>query len=133
MEIISISLDEQTLGELNEIQESLGFKSRSKMIRNAIFEVIKDYQALDSLEGEVECIFVVTYRQSEKNHVSDLLHKFEDMIKTELHQHREGICIDVLNISAQAGDVSRLFGILKRNKCVYSVNYSIIGRGRMKK
>ena len=31
MEIMSISLDKETLQELNEIQENLGFRSRSKV------------------------------------------------------------------------------------------------------
>ena len=128
MEIISMSLDEEMLKQLNAIQEKFGFKSRSKMLRNAVLGMVKDYQVLDSLKGNVEAIFVITYKQTEKNHVSDILHKFEDMIKTELHQHNSGICVDILNISGSAQNVRELFGMMKRNRSVYSVTYSIINK-----
>lgn len=126
MEILSISIDKTSLKQLNEIQKKLGFKSRSKMLRNAIFGLMKDYEALDSLKGVIEAIFVLTYPENEKNHVSDILHKFEDAIKTELHQHNSGMCIDVLNINTEAKAVREIFGILKRSKSIQSVTYVII-------
>jgi metal-responsive CopG/Arc/MetJ family transcriptional regulator len=108
------------------VQKLLGFKSRSKMLRNAILGMTKDYEVLDSLKGNVESVFVLTYDESEKNNVSDILHKFEDAIKTELHQHNSGTCIDVLNIHTDAKMVREIFGILKRNKSIYSVTYVVI-------
>lgn len=73
MEILSISIDKEALAQLNAIQKKLGFKSRSKMLRNAVFNMLKDYEALDSLKGDVESVFVLTYKEPEKNHVSDTL------------------------------------------------------------
>lgn len=96
------------------------------MLRNAILGLMKDYEALDSLKGNIEAIFVLTYPENEKNHVSDVLHKFEDAIKTELHQHNSGMCIDVLNINTEADEVREIFGILKRSKSIQSVTYVII-------
>lgn len=128
MEIISISLDEEMLKELNAVQVKFGFKSRSKMLRNAVLGMVRDYQVLDALKGHVEAIFVITYKQAEKNHVSDVLHRFENMIRTELHQHNSGICVDVLNLGGQAQNVREFFGTVKRNKCIYSVTYSIINK-----
>ncbi len=126
MEILSISIDKEALKQIEEVQKRLGFKSRSKMLRSAILSMLHDYEVLDSLRGDVESIFILTYSESEKNHVSNVLHKFEDAIKTELHQHHEGTCIDVLNIHASADRIREIFGALKRNKCIYSVTYSVI-------
>jgi CopG family transcriptional regulator, nickel-responsive regulator len=126
MEILSISIDDDTLKQLNDVQKLLGFKSRSKMLRNAILGMTKEYDVLDSLKGNVESVFVLTYDESEKNNVSDILHKFEDAIKTELHQHNSGTCIDVLNIHTDAKMVREIFGTLKRNKSIYSVTYVVI-------
>lgn len=126
MEILSISIDDQALRQLKEVQKSLGFKSRSKMLRNAIFSMIKDYEVLDSLKGNTEIIFVLTYAEYEKNNVSDILHRFEDAIKTELHQHNSGTCIDILNIDTDAKRVRELYGALKKNKAIYSVTYVTI-------
>lgn len=126
LEILSISMDDESLKQLKEIQKSLGFKSRSKMLRSALTSMINDYEVLDSLKGAVDVVFVLSYRESEKNNVSDILHKFEDEIKTEVHQHNLGTCIDVLNIDTDAKKVREIFSILKRSKSIYSVTYMII-------
>ncbi|VVB76917.1 Putative nickel-responsive regulator [uncultured archaeon] len=126
MEILSISIDKDELKQLEKIQKRLGFKSRSKMLRSAVTSMLNDYERLDSLKGNVESVFVLTYAESEKNKVSDVLHKFKDAIKIEMHQHRPGVCIDVLNIDASAIKTRELFGVLKKNRCVYSVNYSVV-------
>lgn len=133
LEILSISIDNEALKRLNEIQKMLGFKSRSKMLRNAILGMAKEYEVLETLKGRVESVFVMTYSDSKKNNVSDILHEFEDAIKTELHQHNSGTCIDVLNINADAKTVRKIFSALKRSKSVNSVTYTIIrktGNGR---
>lgn len=125
MEILSISIDNETLDQLNQTQKSLGFKSRSKMLRSAISSMIKDYRGLDLIKGNAEVIFVLTYKESEKNNVSNTLHKFEDAIKTELHQHNSGTCIDVLNLYSDAKRIREIFSILKRSKSIKSATYVI--------
>lgn len=126
MEIISISLDKETLVELNRVQDSLGFKSRSKMLRSAISSLLKEYKGLDSLTGEVESVFVLSYRESEKNSVSDVIHDFEDTIKTELHHHHPYTCIDILNLETSAKRTKEFFNAVKKNRHIRSVSYSII-------
>ncbi len=126
LEILSISIDKKSLGQIEQVQKRLGFKSRSKMLRTAILSMLSDYEGLEALKGNVECVFVITYKESEKNHVSDVLHKFEDTIRTELHQHRSGTCIDILDISTGAQRIREFYNILKKKKCIYSVTYTVI-------
>lgn len=85
MEILSISIDDETLKQVKEIQRNLGFKSRSKMLRSAISGMLKDYEVLDKLKGRVDAVFVLTYNESKKNNVFDIIHRFENEIKSELH------------------------------------------------
>lgn len=130
MEILSISIDKEALQQLEKVQKRLGFKSRSKMLRNAVLSMLKDYEALESLTGNVESVFILTYSESEKNHVSDLIHRFEDSIKTEMHQHNSGTCVDIINTNATAAKTRELFGVLKKNKCIYSVTYTLIKKAK---
>jgi metal-responsive CopG/Arc/MetJ family transcriptional regulator len=126
MEIISISLDKDTLAELDRTQASLGFKSRSKLLRATINSLLNEYRIMESLKGHVDSVFVVTYKESEKHRVSDLLHKFEDCIKTDVHQHHVGLCLEVLILCAEAERVRELFGTLKKDKGVRSVSCSVL-------
>jgi metal-responsive CopG/Arc/MetJ family transcriptional regulator len=126
VEILSISIDKSSLKRLEEIQKKLGFKSRSKMLQAAVTSMLKDYEQLESLRGRVEILFVLTYRESERNHVSNILHGFKDTIKTEMHQHGGGVGIDIFNISADASRILKVFRELKKSKCIYSVSYYVL-------
>jgi metal-responsive CopG/Arc/MetJ family transcriptional regulator len=126
LEIISVSLDRDTLSELDKIQNSLGFKSRSKLLRATMNSLLNEYKIMESLQGHVDSVFVVTYKESEKHRVSDLLHDFEDSIKTIIHQHHVGICLEVLIVCTDAKRIRELFSLLKRDKGVRSVNCSIL-------
>jgi metal-responsive CopG/Arc/MetJ family transcriptional regulator len=127
LEILSISIGKDDLRQLEKAQKRLGFKSRSKMLRSAMLSLLNDYEKLDSLTGNVESVFVLTYNESEKNRVSDLLHGFKDAIATEMHHHHPDTCIDVLSIHTTAKKTRELFGLLKQSKCVHSVAYAVIG------
>src|SRR5271157_2431296 len=126
LKIMSISIDNETLAALDSMQRKLGFKSRSKLLRNAVQRMLQEYAALDALSGNVESVFVLKYKTPEKNHVSDMLHRFENSIRTELHQHSQGTCMDILYIRADADKTRQLFGTLKRSKCVHSVTCTVI-------
>ncbi len=126
MEIISISIDKDTLSELVTIQKNLGFKSRSKLLRATLNSLLNEYRIMESLKGHIDSVFVMTYRESEKHNISDLLHKFEDSIKTVVHQHHVGICLEVLIICADAERIRELFALLKKEKGVRSVSCSVL-------
>ncbi len=88
--------------------------------------MVKDYQDLKRLSGTIEIVFVLTYHGSEKNRVSNTLHRFKDKIRSELHQHGPEACIDVITIRADAGTVRDVFAVLKKNNSVRSIVYSVI-------
>ena len=126
MEILSISMDKDELRQLGRIQKRLGYKSRSKMLRSALQSLVKDYVGLEELKGNVESVFVLAYPDGQKNNVSNLLHKFEDTIKTEMHHHHQGTCIDILNLETSAKTTKRFFSTVKSSKAIRSVTYSIV-------
>ncbi|MEW6036464.1 MAG: CopG family ribbon-helix-helix protein [Candidatus Micrarchaeota archaeon] len=126
MEIISISLDKETLDELDKIQGNLGFKSRSKLLRATIGSLLNEYRVMETLKGHLDSVLVVTYKENEKHRVSDILHRFEDCIKTVVHQHHTGICLEVLILCADAERIRELFGLLKKDKGVRSVSCSVL-------
>ncbi len=127
MEIMSISIDKETLSELNEIQKNLSFKSRSKMLRSMIDLLLSEYRVIDALKGMHEIVFVITYRDRESNHVMDILHMFKEEIKVNVHQHKGTMCIDMINVDADAEVIKKLFKDMKGSKCIRSVNFALLG------
>jgi metal-responsive CopG/Arc/MetJ family transcriptional regulator len=121
-----MSLDKETLTELDRIQASLGFKSRSKLLRATLASLTNEYKLMEQLKGHIDSVFVVTYKEAEKDRVSDITHKFEDCIKTVIHQHHVGICLEVLIVCADAEKIRGLFSLLKKDKGVRSLNCSVL-------
>jgi metal-responsive CopG/Arc/MetJ family transcriptional regulator len=126
LEIISVSIDRDTLGELDKIQDKLGFKSRSKLLRATINSLLNEYNILESAKGHTDGVIVVTYKESDKNRISGIIHKFENCVKTVIHQHHVGVCIDILMVCDDAKVVRDLFSALKREKGVKSLNCSVL-------
>ena len=126
MEIISISLDDKTLDELNKMQKLLGFKSRSKLLRSTLTSLVSEYKMIEELSGHVDAAYLLTYKETEKHRISDLLHKFDETIKTLIHQHHLGVCLEILIVCAEAHKIRELFSILKRDKGVKSVSCSVL-------
>lgn len=101
------------------------------MLRSALQSLAKDYAGLEDLSGNVESVFVLTYPDSKKNKVSNLLHGFEDTIRTEMHHHHHGTCIDILNLETDAKTTKTFFGAVKSSKAIRSVTYSVVSeKGR---
>ena len=128
MEILSISIDKEELRQLELAQRRLGFKSRSKMLRSALQSLMKDYERLEALKGNVESVFVLTYPDTQKNNVSDILHRFEDDINSEMHHHHSGTCIDVLTLHTTAEVTRKFFSAVKSSKAISSVTCSVVSR-----
>lgn len=126
LEIISVSIDKETLGELDRMQESMGFKSRSKLLRATINSMLNEYQALDALRGHSDSVMVLTYKAAAKDRISSIVHGFGDQVKTTVHQHHAGVCIDILVVCCDAADVRRLFSALKRENGVRSLSCSVL-------
>ncbi|MEW6749059.1 MAG: ribbon-helix-helix protein, CopG family [Candidatus Micrarchaeota archaeon] len=126
MGIISISLDDKTLKDLNETQKLLGFKSRSKLLRGAIDSLTNEYRKMEAMKGHTDGVLVITYKEQEKHRISDLRHGYTDCIKTVIHQHHVGVCLEVLITCADAGRVRELFRELKKDRAVLSVSCSVI-------
>ena len=126
MEIISISMDGDSLDELNRTQEKLGFRSRSKLIRAGMDSLMNEFKALDSLRGKCDIVFTVVYKHKDKDRFGEVMEKFDDIITTEIHQHCNGNCVRILVTSGDAKRLMELFRLMKSKKEIISVNTAIL-------
>ncbi len=121
-----MSIGKKDLEELKKVQKLTGFKSRSKMLRSAIQSLAKDYERIDTLKGNVEMMFVLTYPDTKRGKVSDALHKFEDDVSIGMHHHHPGVCVDILILHSSAERARRFFNIIKKCKSIKSVTYIVV-------
>ncbi len=113
MTIISISLNDKLLTEIDQLQKELGFSGRSEVIRAGARMLLADNREKEKLEGQLNSILLLIHTQKVEDTVTAIKHEFEDIISTQIHNHlREDKCIEVFILEGDAArikDLVRLF------------------------
>ena len=109
MGVISISLDEDSLDALDAISHSLDLKSRSEAVRLSIRTAVAELRNSDNLEGTVEGVMIIVHEHHSNQGVNIIQHKYNDVIKTQLHSHlKNGKCLELMIISGDGGSIRNM-------------------------
>ncbi|MFX0079458.1 MAG: CopG family ribbon-helix-helix protein [Candidatus Hermodarchaeota archaeon] len=129
MPIVSISLSDEDLQALNQLQTEGGFTNRSDLLRRALRTLASETQELDKLSGETSAVLTIVYGKKGKGIESNfLLHRQAQLIDALLHSHTvNGECIEVIVVNGPANDVRKLIKILKGNRKIHTIKVAIIG------
>ena len=103
MPIVSLSLPEKLLKEMDDLQRSSGFTGRSELVRAAIRLLLEDDREKSTLIGEVNGLLVVTHDQEREEPVTELKHRFEDIIRTHIHSKTgSSVCVELFLVHGPA-------------------------------
>ena len=101
MSIVSISLTEDNIQALEEIQRCYGLTGRSEAIRHSIRAAESEIRETSGMEGIVEGVLVIVHRDHGDVWMAQIQHKYESHIKTQLHSHlKDRKCLEVMIISS---------------------------------
>ena len=128
MKIISVSLPDDLLDDLDAILGEERSATRSEVLRQAIRSYLIKYKELDKLKGDVIATVTVLYEKKDQNdELSRLRHEFSAMITAYLHSHlTETNCLEVMVIKGPAKRLKSLIDGLKANKPVKQIKFSIM-------
>ena len=117
MPIVSISLTEEILKEIDELQKNLGFSGRSDAIRAGIRSFVSEEKQKEDLSGNVNAILLVVHNDEYDNQVNGIKHSYEDLITTHLHSKIEGDkCMELFMLKGEADSVSSITKDFQINK-----------------
>lgn len=109
MTIVSISLNEKILGEIDRIQNEFGFSGRSEVIRAGARLLIAEKKDIEKLVGDIHSVLLLIHDQESENIVSDIKHRFEDITKTQIHSHlRKNKCLELFVLDGDAGSIKSM-------------------------
>ena len=122
MPIVSISLTEEILKEIDNLQKNLGFSGRSDAIRAGIRSFVSEEKQKENLSGNVNAILLVVHNDEYDNQVTGIKHSYEDLITTHLHSKIEGDkCMELFMLKGEANSVSDITKDFQINKKMDSV------------
>jgi CopG family transcriptional regulator, nickel-responsive regulator len=117
MPIVSISLNQEILSELDKLQKTMGFSGRSEAIRAGIRTFVSEEKQKLELSGNIHAILLVVHNDEFDHVVSGIKHNFEDLITTHLHSKIEGEkCMELFVIDGDAERVSTITKDFQVNK-----------------
>ncbi|MBI5698608.1 MAG: CopG family ribbon-helix-helix protein [Thaumarchaeota archaeon] len=117
MPIVSISLNDELLTELDRLQKSMGFAGRSEAIRAGIRSFVSEEKQKDELSGNLHAILLVVHNDEFDDMIAGIKHSFEDLIITHLHSKIHGNkCVELFMLDGEAERISTITRNFKINK-----------------
>jgi len=117
MPIVSISLNDEILSELDKLQSSMGFSGRSEAIRAGIRTFVSEEKQKSDLSGNIHAILLVVHNDEFDHVVSGITHNFEDLITTHLHSKIDKEkCMELFVIDGDATKISTMTKNFQINK-----------------
>jgi CopG family nickel-responsive transcriptional regulator len=123
MEIISLSLDEETLDKIDDIQQKASFDGRSELVRTAVENLHQEVEDKNKLEGELNALVVVRHTHKKEQRIAQISHKHDEVVTTQLHSKLDGEnCLEVFHTHGKADKIIDFYNQLEGSKHTESVN-----------
>jgi CopG family nickel-responsive transcriptional regulator len=121
MVIVSVSLNEKLLEDIDSIKNEMGFSGRSDVIRASARMLIADNREKSTMTGETDSVLTLIHSQDAEDKVSDIKHDYEDIINTQIHTHlKEHKCLEIFILD---GDVQRMYQLAKTFQTTKKMDY----------
>ena len=132
MTVVSLSIPDRLLEELDSSIERWGFASRSEALRQAVRFFIEEQRSLREVEGEVIAIVTVVYEKAAKSdRMLALQHEWGSIVLTFLHTHVDkASCLEVMVVKGLIRSIRKLVNAMKADKQVRQVKVTMIGTPR---
>jgi CopG family transcriptional regulator, nickel-responsive regulator len=126
--IISLSLPNDLLEELDTILGEDRSANRSEIVRQAVRMYLTQLNDLEKIKGSVIATITVLYEKTEQNkELYRLQHEFDDMITAYLHAHlSETDCLEVMVVKGSGKRLKCLIDGLRGNKPVKQLKVSVM-------
>jgi CopG family transcriptional regulator, nickel-responsive regulator len=122
MPIVSLSLPEQMVKAMDEIQESVGFSGRSELVRAAIRLLLEDTREKNALVGKSNAVVVLGHASVDEEPVTRLKHSFGDIVKTHVHcRVSQEDCIEVFVLTGEGRQIAAMAKGFERERKIKTV------------
>lgn len=115
--IISISLNDEILESIEELQKNNGYSGRSEIIRAGLRALIEEEKRLSEIKGNLDCVMIVMHEEKNTNDFSKIKHKYHSIVKTQIHQDiKDEKCLEILIINGASAKLKEFVNELKISK-----------------
>jgi CopG family nickel-responsive transcriptional regulator len=115
--IVSVSLNEDILGEVDKMQRELGFSGRSEIVRAGLRSLIAEEKERRNLSGKIHAVMLVVHDEQSDNEVHQMSHSFDRIITTHIHNKTErDKCLEIFVLKGDSKEVDEMVKRFKVNR-----------------
>jgi len=128
--IISLSIPDALLEQVDATITERGFASRSEITRQALRLFLKEDIQIEKLEGEIVATATIIYKEkADRKRLLDAQHVYSGLVSTFLHAHiHEGYCLEVIILKGQAKTIRKFTNTLRTNEQITKLNITILAQ-----
>ena len=117
MTIVSVSLNEDILSEVDKLQKALGFSGRSEIVRAGLRNLLADEKERQNLSGSLFAVLLAVHDEKSDDQVTTMQHDYDRLITTHIHNKIDGDrCLEIFLIKGEADEIKDMTKKFQSNK-----------------
>ena len=117
MTIVSVSLNEEILSEVDKLQKALGFSGRSEIVRAGLRNLLADEKERQNLTGSLFAVLLAVHDEKSDDQVTTMQHDYDRLITTHIHNKIDGDrCLEIFLIKGEADEIKDMTKKFQSNK-----------------
>jgi CopG family nickel-responsive transcriptional regulator len=130
MPVISISLTSELLRQLDDFMKEKGYSSRSEAIRDAVRDILSEYELSHFEKGKVTATITVISeheRHDVDEHLTHLRHEHDEIVSGNMHIHLgKTYCLEIFITEGEVQKIMDFIGRIRAMRGIQQVKYTIV-------
>ena len=115
--IVSISLNNELLEDVDSIMKALGFSGRSELVRAGIRSLISEEKERQDIIGSLHALLLVIHDEESEQQVTSSKHTFDELISTHIHSKIDNNkCLEIFLLKGEADKIKNMTKEFQTNK-----------------
>ena len=117
MPIVSISLNDDMLDDVDKLMKTLGFSGRSELVRAGIRSLISEEKERQDILGSLHALLLVIHDEESEQEVTSAKHTFDELINTHIHSKVDNNkCLEIFLLKGEADKIKSMTKGFQTNK-----------------
>ena len=115
--IVSISLNNDILTEVDKLQKVLGFSGRSEIVRAGLRNLLAEEKDRQDLSGDLFAVLLAIHDEKSDDQVTEMRHDYDRLITTHIHNKIDrDRCLEIFLLKGEAEDIKDMTKKFQSNK-----------------
>ena len=124
MTVISVSLTEKNVQDLDRFQKALGLAGRSEAVRVCLRSAETELREREGMKGNAEGILIAVHSVENGHGLDEIRHRYQENIITQIHSHlKNGKCLDVFLVSGDAMIIKEIIADFQRDDALEYIKF----------